>query len=349
MGRSIVRYVGVALWLGLSCVHQALAVEVSDRVELHGYGSQDYLQASSNAYLGADERGSWDNNLISLVGTVTLNEKSKFWAQLESVTGEPLRFNWFFVDYQLNDRLRLQVGRVKLPLGIYNEIINARYLQLSALPPALYQSAADMTHDAFQGIGLDYESQLGAAGSLRTQVWGGNTVAETPDASLRDRRAFGGKLTWSTPLDGLKLMATAFRIQIEILADHSMQKEDHGVLSLDYLNRGFDIKSEYAKHTFQEEKKTLWYLQAGYTLAGKWTPYVRYDSLSTQDSQDADPSSYQKTVAIGLGYRISSNFGMRVEDHLNRGYALPVASGEIATGAGRKNWNLFVASVNFIF
>src|SRR5690348_16814995 len=77
------------------------AVQVGDELEIHGYGSQDYLQASRNTYLGADHRGTWDNNFLGLVGTVTLNDRSKLWAQLETSSSEPTRFTWFFVDYQL--------------------------------------------------------------------------------------------------------------------------------------------------------------------------------------------------------------------------------------------------------
>jgi hypothetical protein len=342
------RTLGVALWLGLSCV-AAQAVELGGGVELHGYGNQDYIETSANTYLGADDLGTWDNNILALVATVPLTEKSKLWAQLESEAAETPRFDWAFVDYQVNGNLRLQFGRAKLPFGVYNEIVDARYLQLSTVPPTVYQDAADLRHDAYQGIGLDYERQLGVGGVLRAQLWGGNTVVPDPEEGLRDRRAFGGKLTWTTPFEGLKLMASAFRIQVEILADGSTQHEDQGVLSLDYVGHGFDIKSEYGKHRLLDEKNDVWYLQAGYTLAGKWTPYVRYDSVSTGTTQGDDPALYQETVVVGLGYKFGNSFSVRVEDHMNRGYALPVASGEAVAGEGKKSWNLLAASVNFIF
>src|SRR5690348_8975579 len=66
------------------CCHNAQAVDFGSGFELHGYGSQDYMQASHNTYLGADNRGTWDNNFLGFVGTVTLNDKSKLWAQLET-------------------------------------------------------------------------------------------------------------------------------------------------------------------------------------------------------------------------------------------------------------------------
>lgn len=108
MGRSIVKHAGMALTVCLGCFGSAIGAELGNSFELHGYGTQDYFQASANKYLGADDRGNWDNNLIALVGTLALNQKSNFWFQLEAVMHEPVRFDWFFVDYQLNDRARLR-------------------------------------------------------------------------------------------------------------------------------------------------------------------------------------------------------------------------------------------------
>jgi len=38
------------------------AGDLADRFDVHGYGFQTYAQTSDNAYLGADKRGTWDNN-----------------------------------------------------------------------------------------------------------------------------------------------------------------------------------------------------------------------------------------------------------------------------------------------
>src|SRR5882724_3141632 len=137
------------------------AAELGDRLDLHGYGFQTYAQTSANTYLGADKRGTWDNNFLGLVMAATLSEQSKLWAQLESSTADGTRFTWFFVDYQVSDAVRAHVGRVKLPLGFYNEIIDAKSLQPAALEPALYQTAADMVHDSYHGLGVDFEQDVG--------------------------------------------------------------------------------------------------------------------------------------------------------------------------------------------
>ena len=136
----------------LSCVAQiGAAIDFGNDFALHGYGSQDYAQTTDNTYLRADHRGTWDDNFLAFVGTVSLNERSKLWAQLETSSMDTTRFTWFFVDYQLTDSATAHVGRVKFPLGLYNEIIDVKFLQLSSLEPLLYQSAADFAED-IEGI-----------------------------------------------------------------------------------------------------------------------------------------------------------------------------------------------------
>ena len=340
---------------GLSLATAALALstgahasDFSDRFDLHGYGHQDYLQSSANPYLGADKHGSWDSNFLGLVMSATLNEQSKLWAQLESSTNDGTRFTWFFVDYQLSDAARVHVGRVKLPLGFYNEVIEVKSLQLTSLLPSLYQTAADMVHDSYHGVGYDYEQDIGA-GHVLWQAWGGNVYDVNPPEDSRDRRAFGGRITWRTPVDGLRFMLSAYRTQVELLADKSMSNEDRAIVGAEFARGSWELKSEYAKHKFFGVDSAAWYVQGGYTFNDKWTPYVRYDYVTTDKSQRSDPSYYQRTGVLGLGYKLSGNIGLKVENHFNRGYALPVASGEVTAGAGAHNWNLFVAAMDFAF
>lgn len=333
---------------GLISLSTAQASDLSDRFDVHGYGFQNYAQTSANAYLGADKRGSWDENFLGLVVSATLTDQSKLWAQLESSTGDTTRFTWMFVDYQINDVTRAHVGRVKLPLGFYNEIIDAKSLQPAALEPALYQTAADMVHDSYQGVGIDYEQDVGG-GHLLWQGFGGNVYDVSPAADSRDRRAVGGRLTYRTPVDGLRFMVSAYRQQVEKLADHTMTNEDRAILSAEFVRNQWDLKAEYGVHKFFGVSSSAYYLQAAYAATDKWTTYARYDYVNTDKSQRQDPAFTQKTVAVGVGYKVGANIGLKAENHFNRGFALPVASGDVEADAGKRNWNLFLIAADFAF
>jgi hypothetical protein len=334
------------------------AVELTDRVDLHGYGFQSYMQTSgANTYYGADNQGSWDNNFIGLVATVALTDKSKLWAQLQSSSNRGNDVTWFFVDYQPNDAVRWHAGRVRLPLGFYNETISVKSLQLSTLEPSLYQiyrTGADMVHDAYHGAGVDIEQETGV-GHLLWQAWAGNVYDRDQPDDSRDRRAWGGRITWNTPIDGLNLMLSGYRTRVELLEHHVMSNEDRAIAGIEFMRGPWDLKAEYAWH-----KAALhdlgdhvfgagWYVQAGYTISDQWTPFVRYDQVTTDKSRRDDPSHMQRTVAVGLNYRLTQGVDLRVENHFNRGYGLPVASGEVEAGAGQRRWSQFVAAVNFKF
>jgi hypothetical protein len=341
--------ISVAGWLlGAIATTDAVAGNF-DAFSVHGFGTQTYFQTSANTYLGADHSGTWDNNFLGLVGAVDLNDKSKLWAQLEASTADTTHFTWFFVDYRLSDDSTVHAGRVKLPLGIYNDTIDTKFLQQSSLEPALYQAAADLVSDAYTGVGYDYNQRLGAAGNISWQFYGGNNYDNNPPVDSRDRRIVGGRATYDTPVDGLRFLLSANLTQVQILATGNFVDETRWVASGDYLQDRWDLKSEYAKHHLRGVASDAYYVQLGRMFASRWTAFARYDYVTTDEARRSSDSFSQKIVVAGLNFMVRSNVSIRLEDQFNHGYALPVASGEVAAGTGKTNWNLLVAGVHFIF
>jgi hypothetical protein len=334
----------------LTCVAQiGAAIDFGNEFALHGYGSQDYAQTTANTYMAADQRGTWDNNFLAFVATVSLNERSKLWAQLETSSLDTTHFTWFFLDYELTDSATAHVGRVKFPLGLYNETIDVKFLQLSSLEPLLYQGAADFVADSYQGAGLDYTQDMGSAGRIVWQVYGGNTYDPDPPTTSRDRRIYGGRATYGAPVEGLRFMLSAYRTQVELLATGGLVNEDHWIGSVDYVHADWDLKSEYGGHSFNGVDSDAYYIQAGRTFAGKWTPFVRYDRAVLDKSQSDKDGFAQKDVVGGINYKLMSNVSLRAEAHVNQGFALPIASGETTLAAAKRNWTMFLVGIHFIF
>src|SRR5215467_2112364 len=114
------------------------------------------------------------------------------------------------------------------------------------------------------------------------------------------------------------------------------------------MANNWDIKSEYARRS-SETTVESYYVQAGYTFNDRWTPFGRYDYVALDKTRKNDPSYYQKTLVAGLDYKVNGNISLRVEGHFNKGYGLPVASGEVEAGAGSDRWNMYSTSVTFMF
>jgi hypothetical protein len=198
-------------------------------------------------------------------------------------------------------------------------------------------------------VGLDYTQSLGNSGQILWQVYGGNTYETDPPEDTRDRRAFGGRITYTTPIDGLRFMVSAIRIQNEILNTRVLLNETHAVYSVDYVHDNWDVKSEFGTHALAGVNSHAYYVQVGHTFGDKWTPFARYDYLTTDTQLSSSDSYSQKAVVVGLNYKLTGDISVRVEDHFNRGYALPVASGEVPVDMGTRDWQLFAAGIHFIF
>ena len=354
----------------------AASAHADDKFAINGYGYQDYRQSNANSLDGADRRGTWGNDLLAFVMSMKITDRDTAWAQLETSGTEQTAFTWAFVDHRFNDNLAAHIGRVKFPFGIYSEIIDTKWLQVSAIEPSMYNTAADFVYDAYEGIGLDWTT-----GSVLTQVYGGNVYNDPSivggsalypapiDASVpptNDRRLIGGRITWTTPVDGLRLLASASEIHAESTVYQPTMgqagKEYHTMLSADYVSDKFDIKSEFAGHNipaldgFTGVNSNAWYVQGGYKM-DKWMPYVRYDIYHADQRYTSDPAYYQKDWVLGVNYKVNDNVSVRVEDHVIHGFGLAATNGEIPTDSlvtptvwyGKTDWNLMAAEVNFLF
>jgi len=345
------KLINVMLIAGLLFAEVAYA---DDKFSINGFGFQDYRQTNANFSEGASQRGTWDNNFFAIVMSSKFTDRDTAWAQLQANSTEPTRFTWMFVDHRFNDNLSVHVGRVKFPYGIYNEYIDNKWLQLSAVLPYAYSGAADMVYDAYSGAGVDW-----TAGSLFTQVYGGNIYVPDPASDDHaDRRLIGARITWNAPYEGLRFMVSANEAQVEYNVNYGtgpsttltqLGKEDRAMLSVDYVSDKFDLKGEYNYHKtpyFVQigDPTTIsnaWYVQGGYKI-GLWTPYARFDSYQADQINTSDPSKYQKDWVVGVNYKINDNVNARIEDQVIRGYGL-------AESGTATNWNLIAAEVNFIF
>ena len=327
----------------------ALAAEIAG-VDIHGYGAQTYLRSKQNAFDGADaERDSFDSRWLALVFTANLGDRAKAWAQLHA--SDETRLDWAFVDYQFTPNLVGKAGKVQLPLGLFNQTRDARFLQLSTQLPFLYQDGTGIADESYQGISAVYDHALGG-GTALWDLYVGQGVAMSEFPARVFKRLVGGRLTYKLPVPGLRAMLSAYRSSFEDRDDPTNPvagAQKTIVLSADYDWSDLDLKSEFGRTSIAGVKRKTWYVQGGYTVAEKWTPFVRYDYVTLDDARRNDVSYFQKSSVLGLNYKVSSSLALRAENHFNRGYAFPVEGGTVSPGTGKDRWNFFTASVTFIF
>lgn len=326
---------------------KTFAIDVGG-VEIHGYGHQTFMITDGNEYMNADDDGSWENNMTSILFTSKVTDETTIWIQLHG-GADGVRVDWAFVDYMFNDNLSVQIGQIKYPVGIYNDIRDVRFLQLSTMLPYMYSENADIIHEAYRGVRAIYNLDLGSGGEIIFTPFTGQPFSTDAVPKHTYGQMFGGNITYNTPLDGLSLTGSASKSDTYVLDQNMNMKGDMTMLntSVSYVNYGFDLKAEYitmdmSMSGMPNGKSSSYYAQAGYTFFDKLTPFVRYDSITTDENNNSDPSNYQKSIVAGVGYKINYNVSLKAAYHINDGYAL-------ADSGTEENWNMFVTSINFIF
>ena len=77
---DLAKIIGMVL-IGACMSSTAHALEVGDRFEIHGYGHSGYLKTTDNVYLNADKNGTWNFNVLALLLSAKINNKSQAWIQ----------------------------------------------------------------------------------------------------------------------------------------------------------------------------------------------------------------------------------------------------------------------------
>jgi hypothetical protein len=368
--------IGVLL-LGMHSLANAAAKD--DRVSVHGYGDTGFIRAIDNNYTQKPGGNNWDFNYLSVNFTAQIDEKTKIVAQIRQgseITGDM----GAYVHHNLTDNLTARAGQMKAPVGIFNEIRDIKFLQLSALTPLMYQDAVGILPDSFKGVEAIYHLDMGTH-RLSFNVYGGepkgaNNYVEiqplaAPGYYVLVQNIYGGRLTYKTPV-GLKFSLSSF--QNDLLSNTCTLPCTPGTppaatapnatssirrlssASIDFRNYNFDIKMEIAMATdfpgtASENTGKSYYGQIGYTFAEKITPYIRYDYLIYNIQQDANPGAYQVAKVAGFSYKLNNNVSMRMENHWNHGYAIPANTQGINFNYtdAKLDWNLFAMGINFIF
>lgn len=361
------------IFMGMMTV--ANAAPFDEKVAVHGYGDTGFLRAIENNYTRKPGGNSWDYNYLSVNFTAYVDAQTKIVAQIRQgseITGDM----GAYVNHSLTDTTTLRAGQMKAPVGIFNEIRDIKYLQLSAVAPLMYQDAVGILPDSFKGVEAVYHLDLDTH-RVTFDIYGGepkgaNTYVEiqpvaNPGFFVLVQNIYGGRITYKTPI-GLKLSVSSF--QNDLLWNtgvtgtppvNSKANATPGTrrltsASIDYRKGNYDIKMEYATasdfmNTAQENVGKAYYGQFGYAITEKFTPYVRFDYLLYNLQAETNPGAYQEAKVLGVTYRLNNNVSMRIENHWNHGYAIPAnVQGTNFNSAGAKlDWNLLAMGINFVF
>lgn len=355
-----------ALLLALAALSAPARSQSETSVEIHGFVSQGFIKSTENDYLGPSERGSFEFTEAAVNFTHSPLDNLRIGVQLFARDIGPFgnydpRFDWYYLDYRFFDGLGVRAGRTKLPFGLYNEVndIDAARVPI-LLPQSLYPVSRRESLFAQTGVELYGELDLGGAGNLSYQLYGGTIYLDPDDVDveLRDGAdipyVVGGRLMWLSPVEGLSLGGSlqAFRVDFEaVLSEAEIAAYNQqmllppdfdgiltarlpallGVASLQYERGELLLAAEYTQtHAKLHSDLAIptvsavdhgFYVLGAYRIAPWLTPGAYYSSYLPDPTDRVGPEKYQHDVALTLRFDINAHWLFKFESHYMRGTA----------------------------
>lgn len=283
--------------------------------QVHGFASQAFITTSHNDFFGtSSDNGSFGFSELGLNASVRAQSKLQFAGQLLSRragagnSGE-IQLDYLLTDYRSISReqfdLGFRIGRIKNPLGLYNETRDVAFTRPGLiLPQSIYFDrtrnialSADGVHiysEIRTDIG-DFDFQVEAAYPLvddedtEVSLLGGNRPG-----NLRPELSYLGRIMYTYKEGRFRLAYSGAEVNIDYRAG---QNDANGngalqffpsVISTQYNSEKWEITGEYAVRKFNFEDlqnyipySTLdgesYYVQTTYHITNNWDFLLRYD------------------------------------------------------------------------
>lgn len=166
----------------------ALAFDLGETVQLHGFVSQGYMHSSNNNFLTPSRSGSHEftdlalNANWSILGDLRLGGQL-FYRNLGDYSEDKVVVDWALIDYQPFEWGGIRLGKIKMPYGLYNENRDTDFLlPLIFLPQSIYDESRRDTSLAYLGAGIYGNIPVGGLGDIDYHLFVGES--KYPDDSI---------------------------------------------------------------------------------------------------------------------------------------------------------------------
>ncbi len=334
--RKILIFVAALIMFGWGAGAGAVEMDVLGGVSIHGFISQGFLTSGEYNYLAHNSKtGSFEYNEMGINFSKQVTDKLRVGTQIFSrdlgdVANNKVTIDWAYGDYKWRDWLGIRAGRIKSPLGLFNETRDIDMLRTCiVLPQNFYPDLVRDVTIALNGVGLYGYVPLGAAGSLDySGIAGAMTVDNESGVEKYLNSSFGGvaalngdvdidtaltgRIKWNTPLSGLALSVSAlkFKANFPILVANIISTEleqdqftwGTGVeyswqnLALAFEYRTTDMDMTPSGGATTNKKAENYYLMASYRFTD-WFELGSYYAIAYPNKEDKDGDSFK---AMGL-------------------------------------------------
>jgi hypothetical protein len=353
----------IALALGAGAHGFAQSLEELN-IQIHGYATQGFLYTTNNNMLtthSSDGSPAWTEAVLNIgaqpISKLRIAVQGRYF--LLGNFGNSITLDWAAADYKADDRFGVRFGKVKTPLGLFNDIqdIDPSYIW-SLLPQSIYPiSSRNSILAHYGGVAYGTLSEGGKLGKLEYRGWGGERQIGADDGyTLAEKQAgilvpngiggatYGAAVHWRTPWSGLMIGASDGRQPTwysKITAGNGALTGTQSIAPFNepnvfalYEKNKVMVAAEYGRlplsitlqftglpPSYERIDFQNWYAMASYKLTSKLTAGV-YDSQQFNHQAPLGPARYSKDWTISGRYDFSQYLYAKAEEHIIDGTAI---------------------------
>ncbi len=308
-----------------------LRAQYTSKLTINGYSGFEFEKQLEEEGNG-DPNGSFDADLFDLVLNFQVTDKIRVSTDLTwehgAATEEDfgnVAVEYAFVEYAFNDLLKVRVGKMFIPFGIYNEIHTAKPAFLSVKEPASTNKTERIV-DGFRfyprwgsGIALHGDGLIADRGfSYDVFLSNGDQSETNPfEEDNNGAKAVTGRFRFE-PSDSFEIGTSFYHDRPDSEGVGSLTSSG---LELRYQARAWKLWAELALGwlELQEGNEVLqvgWYLQPSYEFDNGLTPYLRVERVDPSNDVEDD---HGYDFILGLNYEVSGGFMIKIENNYFRG------------------------------
>jgi len=336
-------------------------LSAQSKLNIHGYLTQAYAISDGNKIFGISPHGTADYRNLALQFRYDANLSNTIVFQFSHerlgscpimLLKEDVELDWGFFEHRFRNAISLKVGKIQIPLGIYNEIRDVGVLlPFYRLPYSPYGEGNYM-NETINGVAISHTRSLFSDWSLEMNLYGGgwswsewytyynpfdgSLIVEVGESDVEN--GAGSQLWLNFPVEGLRMGLNG---QFGHASGGILFKPDGWLgernfnsltFSVDGSFSRFYVRSEYARCGFSGTTFAvhLAYFQTGIIMRdhlefnfqaevarGEDVPSEALTSLKNYDKIDRE---INRDYALGVNYSFSGGSLLRVEAHFNHGF-----------------------------
>ena len=369
------------------CASAPLAAQSLDdlNIQLHGYATQAFLYSNVNSWNTTDSEdgsASWTEAVVNL--TAQPDSKLRIGVQARFFSlgdyGQAFTLDWAQGDYKFNNYIGIRAGKVKTPIGLFNETqdIDPAHLWV-LLPQGIYPiTSRDATLAHYGGVVYGAIPIGEALGTIEYRGFVGQRVLSADDGFLQifenqgitvpnglTGHTGGGTLRWLTPVRGLFIGASENSGTLAgELADGAYSGTSSSPLRQTFFFSKFEhrklmLAGEYARYLVvassqigplplltERSDQRPWYLMATCKITSKLSTGIYYSSAV--DRQAAFTTyRHQKDWTLAARYDFTTFLYAKAEQHWLDGTAVGFNPGDNPNIVSGSRLSLLKLGVSF--